>query len=142
MAKARTTTHDITDAAERAMDMGNEGMEWFRMMAEQSLNLSKAALDGYIATTRRTADTVNNQAAEIRERSLSLANEALSNTFEFANRVMHVKDPQEIVRLQSEFLSRQVQTLSEKANELGQLVAQGVNAASRSVAEQMHKAAE
>ena len=142
MAKARTTTHDITDAAERAMDMGNEGMEWFRMMAEQSLNLSKAALDGYIATTRRTADTVNNQAAEIRERSLSLANEALSNTFEFANRVMHVKDPQEMVRLQSEFLSRQVQTLSEKANELGQLVAQGVNAASRSVAEQMHKAAE
>jgi hypothetical protein len=142
MAKARTTTHDITDAAERAMDMGNEGMEWFRMMAEQSLNLSKAALDGYIATTRRTADTVNNQAAEIRERSLSLANEALSNTFEFANRIMHVKDPQEIVRLQSEFLSRQVQTLSEKANELGQLVAQGVNAASRSVAEQMHKAAE
>ena len=142
MAKARTTTHDITDAAERAMDMGNEGMEWFRMMAEQSLNLSKAALDGYIATTRRTADTVNNQAAEIRERSLSLANEALSNTFEFANRIMHVKDPQEIVRLQSEFFSRQVQTLSEKANELGQLVAQGVNAASRSVAEQMHKAAE
>lgn len=142
MAKARTTTHDITDAAERAMDMGNEGMEWFRMMAEQSLNLSKAALDGYIATTRRTADTMNNQAAEIRERSLSLANEALSNTFEFANRIMHVKDPQEIVRLQSEFLSRQVQTLSEKANELGQLVAQGVNAASRSVAEQMHKAAE
>ena len=142
MAKARTTTHDITDAAERAMDIGNEGMEWFRMMAEQSLNLSKAALDGYIATTRRTADTVNNQAAEIRERSLSLANEALSNTFEFANRIMHVKDPQEIVRLQSEFLSRQVQTLSEKANELGQLVAQGVNAASRSVAEQMHKAAE
>ena len=142
MAKARTTTHDITDAAERAMDMGNEGMEWFRMMAEQSLNLSKAALDGYIATTRRTADTMNNQAAEISERSLSLANEALSNTFEFANRVMHVKDPQEIVRLQSEFLSRQVQTLSEKANELGQLVAQGVNAASRSVAEQMHKAAE
>ena len=142
MAKARTTTHDITDAAERAMDIGNEGLEWFRMMAEQSLNLSKAALDGYIATTRRTADTMNNQAAEIRERSLSLANEALSNTFEFANRVMHVKDPQEIVRLQSEFLSRQVQTLSEKANELGQLVAQGVNAASRSVAEQMHKAAE
>ena len=142
MAKARTTTHDITDAAERAMDIGNEGMEWFRKMAEQSLNLSKAALEGYIATTRRTADTVNNQAAEIRERSLSLANEALSNTFEFANRVMHVKDPQEIVRLQSEFLSRQVQTLSEKANELGQLVAQGVNAASRSVAEQMHKAAE
>jgi len=142
MAKARTTSHDVTDAAERAMDKGTEGMEWFRMMAEQSLNLSKAALDGYIATTRRTADTVNNQAAEIRERSLSLANEALSNTFEFANRVMHVRDPQEIVRLQSEFLSRQVQTLSEKANELGQLVAQGVNAASRSVAEQMHKAAE
>src|SRR5215472_7533268 len=101
MAKARTT-HDFATAAERAMETGNEGMECFRAMAEQSLNLSKAALDGYIATARKTADTMNNQAAEIREHSLSLANEALSNTFEFANRVMHVKDPQEIVRLQSE----------------------------------------
>lgn len=141
MAKARTT-HDFAAAAERAMETGNEGMEWFRAMAEQSLNLSKAALDGYIATARKTADTMNSQAAEIRERSLSLANEAMSNTFEFANRVMHVRDPQEVLRLQSEFLSRQVQTLSEKANELGQLVAQGVNTASRAAAEQMHKAAE
>jgi hypothetical protein len=141
MAKARTT-HDFAAATERAMETGNEGMEWFRAMAEQSLNLSKAALDGYIATARKTADTMNNQATEIRERSLSLANEAMSNTFEFANRVMHVKDPQEVLRLQSEFLSRQVQTLSEKANELGQLVAQGVNTASRAAAEQMHKAAE
>lgn len=141
MAKARTP-HDFAAAAERAMETGNEGMEWFRAIAEQSLNLSKAALDGYIATARKTADTMNNQATEIRERSLSLANEAMSNTFEFANRVMHVRDPQEVLRLQSEFLSRQVQTLSEKANELGQLVAQGVNTASRAAAEQMHKAAE
>ncbi|HEY6258081.1 MAG TPA: phasin family protein [Xanthobacteraceae bacterium] len=142
MAKGPTARDFAEHTTERAMQMGNEGMDWMRVIAEQSLNLSKAALEGYLATARKTADTMNIQASEFRERSLSLANEALSHTFEFANQVMHVKDPQEVLRLQSEFLSRQVHTLAERTNELGQLVAQGVNAASRTAAEQIRSAAE
>jgi hypothetical protein len=142
MAKAQTAGGFADQGTERALRDGLEGFDWMRIMAEQGLNLSKAAFEGYLATTRRTADTFANQAAEIRERSMSLANEALANTFDFANKAVRVKEPREAFRLHSEFLGRQVQTLAEKTNELGQIIAQGASAASRAAAEQMQRAAE
>jgi hypothetical protein len=78
----------------------------------------------------------------MRERSISLATEALSSTFDFANRVVRVQKPQEVLELQSEFLSRQAQALADQAKELGQIMVQGVNAASRTTVEQMRSAAE
>lgn len=146
---SRETAEQAEDAmrmgarqAEQVMRMGNEGMDWMRVVAEQSLNLSKSAVEGYFAAARKTADSMNLQASELRERSISLAHEALTHTFDFADRVMHAKEPQEVLQLQSEFLSRQVQTLAERANDLGQVMTQGVKSASRTAAEQMRRAAE
>lgn len=131
-----------TQQAEQAMRMGSEGMDWMRVFAEQSLNLSKAAVEGYLAAARKTANSMNQQASEFRERSISLAHESLTHTFEFANRVMRAKEPQELLHLQSEFLTRQVQTLAERTNDIGQVMAQGVKAASKTATEQMRTAAE
>jgi hypothetical protein len=142
MPKAQTAGEFAEQSTERAIREGLEGFDWMRTVAEQGLNLSKAAFEGYLATTLKTADTFAHQAAEIREQSISLANEALANTFEFANKAVRVKEPQEALRLQSEFLSRQVQTLADKTNELGQIIAHGASAASRTAAEQMQRAAE
>jgi hypothetical protein len=142
MPKAQTAGDFAEQSTERAIREGLEGLDWMRTMAEQGLNLSKAAFEGYLATTLKTADTFANQAAEIREQSISLANEALANTFDFANKAVHVKEPRETLRLQGEFLSRQVQTLADKTSELGQIIAHGASTASRTAAEQMQRAAE
>jgi hypothetical protein len=142
MAKAQTAGDFADQSTERALREGLEGFDWMRVMAEQSLNLSKAAFEGYLDATRKTADTFAHQAAEIRERSLSLANETLANTFDFANKAVRAKEPREAFRLHSEFLGRQAQTLADKTNELGQIIAHGASAASRTAAEQMQRAAE
>jgi len=142
MAKGPTTRDFAERNTDRAMQIGTDGMDWMRAVAEQSLNLSKAAFEGYLTTARKTADSINHQASEIRERSMSLATEALSNTFDFANRVVRVKEPKEVLQIQSEFLNRQVQTLAEQGKELGQIMVQGANAASRTAVEQMRGAAE
>jgi hypothetical protein len=84
---------------------------------------------------------MHHQASEIREQSISLASEALSNTLDFADRVVRVKEPQEILRLQSEFLSRQVQTLTDRINELRQIIA-GRKCSVKTAAEQTRPAAE
>jgi hypothetical protein len=55
---------------------------------------------------------------------------------------VRVQKPQEVLELQSEFLSRQAQALADQAKELGQIMVQGVNAASRTTVEQMRSAAE
>ena len=142
MAKSPTNRDFVEQSTESAMQVRNHGMDWMLGIAEQSLNLSKAAFEGYLTTARKTAESMNNQASEMRERSISLATEALSNNFDFANMVVHVKEPREVLQLQSEFLSRQAQTLADQAKELGQMMVQSANTASRSTAEQMRRAAE
>jgi hypothetical protein len=142
MAKSPTTRDFVEQSTESAVQASIHGMDWMRGVAEQSLNLSKAAFEGYLTTARKTAESINHQASEIHERSISLATEALSHTFDFANMVVHVKEPQEVLRLQSEFLSRQAQTLADQAKELGQMMVQSANTASRASAEQVRRAAE
>src|SRR5258708_12111149 len=122
MAKAQRAGDLAEQSTEHAIREGLDGFDWMRTVAEQGLNLSKAAFEGYLATTLKTADIIANQAAEIRERSISLANETLANTFDFANKAVHVKEPEEALRLQSEFLGRQMQTLPDKTNEHAQII--------------------
>ena len=64
---------------------------------------------------------------EVRDRSLLIARETLTNSMEFAHQAMHVKQPQELFQLQSEFVSKQAQTLAEHTKHFGQSIAQGVH---------------
>ena len=105
--------------AERAMQVANYGMDSMREMTEQSLNQSKALFEGILTTTRKTVENIDQQAREIRERSMSLAAETLSNTFDFAHNIVHAREPQELLQLQSEFISRQAQAVAEQSKELG-----------------------
>jgi hypothetical protein len=139
---AKNSTRDFAENAENVMQAGIHGTDWMRGIAEQSLHLSKAALEGYLTTAHKTAEDINQQAAELRERSVSLATEVLTNTFDFVHKAVRVKKPQEVFELQSEFLSRQAQALADQAKELGQIMMQNANAASRTSAEQMRSAAE
>src|ERR1700751_3277436 len=97
--------------ARNTMDFARQNTEqatdWMRAIAEQNLNQSKAAFEGLLTITRNAVRSVDQQTTAICEHSLSLAEETLSNTFDFANRLVHMKDPQEFAQIQTEFLSRQ-----------------------------------
>ena len=67
---------------------------------------------------------------------MSLAAETLSNTFDFAHNIVHAREPQELLQLQSEFISRQAQAVAEQSKELGhkevgRTTSQGIGDASR-----------
>ena len=47
----------------------------------------------------------------------------MAATFDFAQKLMHAKDPAEVMRLQSEYLANQMKTLSTQAHDLGQSAA-------------------
>jgi hypothetical protein len=142
MAKGPTTRDFADQSTDRIMPVGTYGMDWMRGVAEQSLKLSKTAMESYLTTVRTTADNIHHRTSEIQDRSISLATETLANTFYFADKVVSVKEPQEVLQLQSEFMARQVQTLAEQTKELGQIMLQGANMVSRNAVEQMRGAAE
>ena len=53
--------------AERAKQAANYGMDWMRSLMEESLNQTRAIFDGFLTTARKTADSFDQQAAEVRE---------------------------------------------------------------------------
>jgi hypothetical protein len=112
---------------ERAMQATNYGMNWMREIAEQNLTQSKAALEGLLMITRKAVDGMDEQASAIRERSMFLTEETLANTFDFVQKLLRMKEPQELPQLQSEFVSRQAQILGDQTKELGQSIMRGAN---------------
>jgi hypothetical protein len=72
-----------------------------------------------LTITRKAVHGIDHQASVVRERSLLLAEETLSNTFDFAQKLVRMREPQELAQLQSEFVSRQAQVLGDQTKELG-----------------------
>jgi hypothetical protein len=113
--------------SEEAMQVTNYGMNWMREIAEQNLNQSRVLLEGLLTITRKAIDDIDHQSSEFRHRSMLLAEETLSNAFDFAHKAVRAREPQEIAQLQSEFASRQAQTIIDQGKELGQSIMQKTN---------------
>jgi hypothetical protein len=124
---ARNPTDFAHQNAERAVQATNYGMNWMREIAEQNLNQGKAAVESFLTITRKAIDGLDQQASAIRERSMALADETFQNTFDFAQKVVRLREPQELAQLQSEFISRQAQVFGDQTRELGQKIMQGAN---------------
>ena len=101
-----------------------------RGFAEQSVAQARKAFEGFIEAANRTVGQMQGQAqaahsgaSEIAHKSMEYAEQNVAATFDFAQKLMQAKDANEVMRLQSEFLTNQMQRLSTQAQELGQSAA-------------------
>jgi phasin len=101
-----------------------------RAFVEQSVTQAKHAFDGFIQAANQTMGQLEGQAQaarasanEIAHKSMAYAEQNMAATFEFAEKLMQAKDATEVMRLQSDYLGRQMQALSTQAQELGQSAA-------------------
>lgn len=116
--------------------MSKEPFEQFAMpnevraFVEQSVAQARTAFDGIaqaanqaVAQWHGHAKAARAGASEIAHKSMAHAEQNMAATFDFAQKLMHAKDPTEVMRLQSEYLSHQMTALSTQAQELGQSAA-------------------
>jgi phasin len=104
-----------------------------RAFVEQSVTQAKHAFDGFIQAANQAmgqfegqAQAARGSANEIAHKSMAYAEQNMAATFEFAEKLMHAKDATEVMRLQSDYLGRQMQALSTQVQELGQSAAKMV----------------
>src|SRR5262245_66513026 len=95
--------------AERAMETANFGLRWAREFAEQTLNQSKAALDELVKASNEMAKDFENQSSAIREHTTALTEKALSNSVDYGKKCLRAKEPDELIQIQTEFISQQAQ---------------------------------
>jgi phasin len=116
--------------------MAKEPFEQFAMpnevraFVEQSVAQARTAFDGIaqaanqaVAQWKGQAEAARAGASEIAHKSMAFAEQNMSSTFDFAQKLMYAKDPTEVMRLQSEFLANQMRVLSSQAQDLGQSAA-------------------
>ena len=128
---ARSTMDFAQENTERAMQATN----WMRAIAEQNLNQTKAGFDGFLAIARRAVRNFDRQSCAICEHSIAAAEQTLSNAFDFAHKVIRVKEPRELAQIQSDFVSRRAQLIGDQTKELGQRMMQGVQEVAKATQE-------
>ena len=110
-----------------------------RAFAEQSVEQARKAFDGFMTAAHKAASSIEQQtsaaqtgAKDMRERAMTLAEKNVAMSFEFAQKLVAAKDLEEVTRLQTEFVQRQMQSLNEQAQELGQTATRAAMGATRS----------
>ena len=101
-----------------------------RAFAEQSVTQARNAFSGFIEAANKAmgqfqgqAQAAHSGASEIAHKSIGYAEQNVAASFDFAQKLMQAKDAADLMALQSEYLSRQMQTLSAQVQDLGQSAA-------------------
>jgi phasin len=101
-----------------------------RAFAEQSVAQARKAVDGFIEAANKAmgqmqghAMAAQSGATDIAHKSMTYAEQNVAASFDFAQKLLHAKDAAEVMALQSQYLSHQMQALSSQVQDLGQSAA-------------------
>ncbi len=100
-----------------------------RDFAEKSVDQARKAFEGFIAAAQKTASTVEGSAftvpssvKSVGEKAMSFAEANVKAGFDLAQKLVHSKDIQEVMTLQTEFVKTQMAAIEAQSKEIGAAV--------------------
>ena len=98
-----------------------------RAFAEQGVQNAQKAFDQFMSATQRAVSAFEGQATSahsnvrgLHHKVLDFSQRNIAASFDFAQRLLHAKDGEDVVRLHAEFVKAQIEALTEQARELTQ----------------------
>jgi phasin len=98
-----------------------------RAFAEQSVEQARQAFDGFMSAAQHAmgtfegqAETARKGAKDVAEKAMTFAQQNITSPFQLVEQLVKAKDVQEVMRLQADYIKRQMQVLGEQARELGE----------------------
>jgi len=111
-----------------------------RDFAEKSVDQARKAFDDFMNVTHKTianaeesATAVHTGAADVQRKSLSFAEEHVDAAFKFAQSMVKAKDAEEMMKLQQDFLRKQMEALGEQARDISDTAAKTAQEAGKSI---------
>src|SRR3954452_24288330 len=99
-----------------------------RDFAEKSVEQARKAFEGFISAAQKAAGAVEAapfplpaQMKDLGAKAMSFAESNVKAAFDLAQKLVHAKDMQEVLALQSDYVRAQMATIQEQARELGAL---------------------
>lgn len=97
-----------------------------RDFAEKSMEQARKAFEGYagaaqkaISSFESTTNPFQAGATDVGAKALGYAEANVNAAFELARKLLHAKDPQEVLTLQTEYVKTQVESIQSQAKDLG-----------------------
>ncbi len=107
-----------------------------RAFAEKSVSEARKAFEGYMdAATKalggmeKSAENIQATSRDLGRKAMGFAEENVTASLDFIQKLVSAKDLQEIVRLQTEFAQAQIKNLADQAKALGGSAAEAGKAA-------------
>ena len=97
-----------------------------RKMTEQSMEQVKTAINGYLQFFQRGIPSNVMGSSELSNKVFGYAERNVASAFEFAQRLVQVRDIQALAKLQMEFIQVQMQALTEQAKDLSETTTKAV----------------
>jgi phasin len=98
-----------------------------RAFAEKSVEQARQAFESFLSTAHHTmnafgdqAETTRQGARDIGQQVMAFAERNIATSFEFAQQLVRARNVNDMVKLQSDYITAQIQTLTEQAKELGE----------------------
>lgn len=109
-----------------AFDISNE----MRKLAEKSVEQARVAFDSFVSAAQQAVNTAQSQAVsaqagarDVADLAVRFAERNIAASFQFAQRLLQAKDPQEVTKLHADYVNSQMAALAEQAKELSQKAA-------------------
>ena len=103
----------------------NEQAEKMREMAQTTLDKAKDAISKYMAESQKLREKADSRvsasysnAKEMNEKAVAFAEANVNAGFEFAQRLLHAKDPQEMGAIYQDHLKEQMEKMNAQFREL------------------------
>lgn len=100
--------NEVRDFAEKSVEQARKAFEGFAGAAQKA-----------IGSVDTTTSSIHTGAKDVSVKALGYAEVNVNAAFDLAQKLLHAKDPQEVLQLQAEYLKNQVATIQEQAKELG-----------------------
>jgi phasin len=99
------TPNEMRDFAEKSIEQASKAFETFAGAAQKAISSVEPVLPG--------------GAKEVSGKTFSYSQANIKAAFDLAQKLVHAKDAQEFVQLQTDFVKAQAETIQEQAKELG-----------------------
>jgi phasin len=98
-----------------------------RKFAEQSVEQARQAFDGFMSAANKAVSDIEGRTnvarsgvKEVSERAVTFAQRNIASSFDFAQKLVHAKNVQDVMKLQQDYIQEQIRVLNEQAKELGE----------------------
>ena len=100
-----------------------EGLPDMTAMITQSVEQARGAMTNYFQFLQKSMSASPWGPADQTKTLRSYAERNVAAAFEYADKMIHAKDFQDLMRIQTEFVQKQLQALAEQTKELGETAA-------------------